>query len=84
MIWADKFPVILIYANFCYRTTTNNKYFVGERDMPERRNRSDIVFAKNYLPPTDWYNSSEVYEDLVTLFENANQKLLCKDFDLIE
>lgn len=52
--------------------------------MPERRNRSDIVFAKNYLPPTDWYNSSEVYEDLVTLFENANQKLLCKDFDLIE
>ena len=40
--------------------------------MPERRTRSDIVFAKNYLPPSDWYDSLEVYEDLVTLFENAN------------
>ena len=44
--------------------------------MPEKRNRSFVTFEKCYLDKIDWYDSSEVYNDLVMLFENANKNLL--------
>lgn len=52
--------------------------------MPDKRNRSSLVFAKGYPPKMDWYNSTIVYEDLVTLFESANKNLLKKDIDLLK
>ena len=52
--------------------------------MPKRRNRSNIVFAKDYPPRIAWYDSLAVYRDLVILFEYANKNLLHKDFDLIQ
>lgn len=52
--------------------------------MPKRRNRSNIVFAKDYPPRSAWYDSLNVYRDLVILFEYANKNLLHKDFDLIQ
>ncbi len=51
--------------------------------MPEKRNRSFVTFEKCYLDKIDWYDSSEVYNDLVMLFENANKNLLKIDSALI-
>lgn len=52
--------------------------------MPEKRNRSFVTFEKCYLDKIDWYDSSEVYNDLVMLFENANKNLLKIDSALIK
>lgn len=52
--------------------------------MYKGKNRSDLVFAKDYPPRITWYDSVDVYRDLVIIFEHANQRLLSRDFDLIE
>lgn len=52
--------------------------------MCSGENRSNLVFAKDYPPRSAWYDSIDVYKDLVKLFKNANKKLLNEDFDLIK
>lgn len=52
--------------------------------MKNRGNRNSLVFVKEYPPKSEWYSSMGVYEDLVTIFESANKKLIKKDIDLIK
>ena len=44
--------------------------------MPKARNRSNIVFAKDYPSRIAWHDSLDVYRDLVVLFEYANKNFL--------
>lgn len=52
--------------------------------MENRRIRNSLVFAKEYPPKIEWYSSINVYNDLVTIFDSANKKLIKKDIDLIK
>lgn len=52
--------------------------------MKNRRNRSSLVFVKEYPPKIKWYDSTDVYKDLITIFESANKKLIKKDIDLFK
>lgn len=52
--------------------------------MKNRGNRNSLVFNKAYPPKSEWYSSIDVYEDLITIFESANKKLIKKDIDLIK
>lgn len=52
--------------------------------MKNRGNRNSLVFVKEYPPKSEWYSSIDVYEDLITIFESANRKLIKKDIDLIK
>lgn len=51
--------------------------------MKNRDNRNSLVF-KTYPPKCEWYSSIDVYEDLITIFESANKKLIKKDINLIK
>ena len=52
--------------------------------MSEKRDRTSLVFAKEYPPKITWYHSALVYDDLKMLLEVANNKLLKKDLDLFK
>lgn len=57
---------------------------MGGRYMSEKRNTPAVSFTRYYPAEITWYDSFEVYDDLVKLFENANQNLFKIDSTLIE